>query len=488
MGPIVGVKEFIDMLRRRGPVIALILMAGLYLTITHALSLARSYEAVTVIQIEPNILGGGLAGESSGDTAARLRLIEQRLMARSNVLDMIDRFDLFDDAPELNEDTRVTAFRQGTRIEFVPAAGGGPGSDRELSAMLITVRAGDGATAANLANDMADQIMRSDQETRNRRLDDLIETLQREDDRITTAIRQVQVQAEAFRRQNADSLPENTEYLVGELTRLESQRVELTRAQQALERELLAVEVGTAATAGGRSLSVVQQLRTLEVDLAQARLTLPEDHPEVQRLAAAIEDVREGQVRQMTPGAARQVELIRSQSQDLDAERAAIDQRVPQIEAQLAAIPTTSVRLDNYATQIATLEVSRATIAERLSRAELDKRLASSEHGDRMVVLERASRPEYPVSAGRKRVAVLGLAASLAAALAAAFLLEMRRPLLRTPAQLQKALGVAPIAVSALRPSRAQRRRARLRDLTSATIVTLGVIAIGMLMLSSGSA
>lgn len=487
MGPIVGVKEFVDMLRRRGPIIALILMAGLYLTITHALSLARSYEAVTVIQIEPNILGGGLAGEPAGDTASRLRLIEQRLMARSNVLDMIDRFDLFDDAPELNEDTRVTAFRQGTRIEFVPAAGGGPGSERELSAMLITVRAGDGATAANLANDMADQIMRSDQETRNRRLDDLIETLQREDERITTAIRQVQVQAEAFRRQNADSLPENTEYLVGELTRLESQRVELTRAQQALERELLAVEVGTGVT-GGRSLSVVQQLRTLEVDLAQARLTLPEDHPEVRRLAAAIEDVREGQVRQMTPGAARQVELIRSQSQDLDAERAAIEQRLPQIEAQIAAIPTVSVRLENYATQIATLEVSRATIAERLSRAELDKRLASSEHGDRMTVLERASRPEYPVSAGRKRVAVLGFAASLAAALAAAFLLEMQRPLLRTPAQLQKALGVAPIAVAALRPSRAQRRRARLRDLTSATIVTLGVIAIGMLMMSTGSA
>lgn len=487
MGPIVGVKEFVDMLRRRGPIISLILMAGLYLTITHALSLARSYEAVTVIQIEPNILGGGLAGEPAGDTASRLRLIEQRLMARSNVLDMIDRFDLFDDAPELNEDTRVTAFRQGTRIEFVPAAGGGPGSERELSAMLITVRAGDGATAANLANDMADQIMRSDQETRNRRLDDLIETLQREDERITTAIRQVQVQAEAFRRQNADSLPENTEYLVGELTRLESQRVELTRAQQALERELLAVEVGTGVT-GGRSLSVVQQLRTLEVDLAQARLTLPEDHPEVRRLAAAIEDVREGQVRQMTPGAARQVELIRSQSQDLDAERAAIEQRLPQIEAQIAAIPTVSVRLENYATQIATLEVSRATIAERLSRAELDKRLASSEHGDRMTVLERASRPEYPVSAGRKRVAVLGFAASLAAALAAAFLLEMQRPLLRTPAQLQKALGVAPIAVAALRPSRAQRRRARLRDLTSATIVTLGVIAIGMLMMSTGSA
>lgn len=479
MGPIVGIREFVSMLRRRGPLIAIILVSGLLLTLSYAMSLPRSYEAVTLIQIEPRI-GGGLGSDTGSDTASRLRLIEQRLMARSNVLDMIGRFDLYEDAPDLSENEQVAAFRQSVRIEFIPGVGGGPGAEREISAMVISVQAGHAAVAANLANDMARQIMTTDQETRNRRMNDLIETLQREDERVANQLREVQRQTEAFRSQNADSLPENSEHLTAELARLEAQRVEVTRALQALERELLAVEV--ASEPAGRGVSVVQRLRSLEVELAQARRTLPETHPEVQRLESEIEDVREGQVRDLSPGVARQVALIREQSQALVAERDGIDRRMPQIEAQLAAIPTVAARLEGFALRAASLDLARTTIAERLSRAELDQRLATGEHGERMVVLEKADRPEYPISSGRRRVAFLGLLASIGTALAAAFLLELRRPLLRTPAQLQKALGAAPIAVAAFRPTRRQQLGARGRDLASATILLLGILAMTVLI------
>lgn len=484
MGPIVGVQEFISMIRRRGPMIAVLLMGGLYLAINHAMSLPRTYEAVTVIQIQPTILTGSPGAETSGDTAARLRLIEQRLMARGNVVSMIERYDLFEDSPSLSENEQIAAFRQSARVEFIPAVGGGPGQERELSAMLISVRAGQAADAANLANDMADQILTSDQETRTRRLNDLTETLMREDERIVAQIAEVQSRSEAFRAQNADSLPENLDYMVAELTRLEAQRVELARSLQALDRELLALEVGDEDAVRGPS--VVQQLRGLEVDLALARRTLPEGHPEVLRLENEIESVREGQVQEMTPGVARQVALIREQSTALQQEREAIEQRLPQIEAMIAAIPLTSARLDEFTRQIASLEIGRAAIAERLSRAQLDQRLSASEHGEHMVVLERATRPEYPLSSGRGRVAIMGLFGSTAFALIAAFLLELRRPVLRTSAQVRKALGVVPIAVAAFRPRPRQRWLAGLRDMTSAGIVALGIVAISLLIGGGG--
>lgn len=484
MGPIVGVKEFVGMVRRRGPLIAFVLMGGLYLAINHAMTLPRAYEAVTVIQIQPTILTGSPGAETSGDTAARLRLIEQRLMARGNVRAMIERYNLFEDAPALSENEQIAAFRQSARVEFIPAVGGGPGQERELSAMLISVRAGQAADAANLANDMADQILTSDQETRTRRLNDLTQTLMREDERIVAQITEVQARSEAFRAQNSDSLPENLDYLVAELTRLEAQRIELTRSLQALERELLALEVGDEDTVRGPS--VVQTLRGLEVELALARRTLPEGHPEVIRLENEIESVREGQVRQMAPGIARQVALIREQSEALLQERAVIEQRMPQIESTIGTIPTIAARLDEFTRQIASLEIGRAAIAERLSRAQLDQRLSASEHGEHMVVLERATRPEYPLSSGRGRVAIMGLFGSTAAALLIAFLMELRRPVLRTPAQIVKALGVAPIAVAAFRPRPRQRWLAGLRDITSAGIVALGIVAISLLIGGGG--
>ena len=42
MGPITGLSEFLGMLRRRGPVMAAVLVVGLYLAMAHALSLPRA--------------------------------------------------------------------------------------------------------------------------------------------------------------------------------------------------------------------------------------------------------------------------------------------------------------------------------------------------------------------------------------------------------------------------------------------------------------
>ncbi|MDM7458938.1 MAG: hypothetical protein P3W94_006230, partial [Paracoccus sp. (in: a-proteobacteria)] len=297
----------------------------------------------------------------------------------------------------------------------------------------------------------------------------------------------IQNQSEAFRAQNSDALPENLDYLIGELTRLETQRVELTRTMQALDRELLALEVGADAGATGRATTVVQRLRTLEVELAQARRTLPPDHPEVRRLEDEVANVREGQERSLDPGTARQVALIREQYDSLLAERAALDRRLPQIEATIAEIPSIQSRLNDFARQIDSLEASRAAITDRLTRAELDQRLTSSDHGERMIVLERATPPEYPLSSGRRRVAILFLAGSIAVAFGLAYLLELRRPILRTPAQVQKATGLMPIATSRLRLAPAQQRRARLRDMGSIAILVLGGVLATAYVLASGA-
>lgn len=108
MGPIVGIREFIGMLSRRGPVMAALLVVCVLVALAQALALPRAFESIAVLQVQPTVLTGGV---DSGDTATRLRTIEQRIMARNNVLDMIDRFNLYDDTP-LSEDEKVAQFRQ----------------------------------------------------------------------------------------------------------------------------------------------------------------------------------------------------------------------------------------------------------------------------------------------------------------------------------------------------------------------------------------
>ncbi|MBM3606294.1 MAG: hypothetical protein FJX25_16685 [Alphaproteobacteria bacterium] len=483
MGPIVGLKEVLGMLLRRGPLIALILSAGICAAIYHAMSLPRSYEAITVLQIEPSVLSGGLTMGAS-DTPARLRLIEQRLMARSNVLNMIERYDLFEAAPDLPAEERIALFRESVRIDFIPAAGAAPGTEGEVSALLITVRTGRPADAANLANDMADQILSNNRAARAQRLDDLVQTLHGEDRRLLAQLTAVQSETNAFRTRHSGSLPENIELLSAEQTRLEVQRVELSRALQALERERLALEVSSGD--GTRNSSLIQQLRMLEVDLAQARRTLNPDHPEVRRLEEAVESLREGQAQQLSPGISRQVDLIREQAADLLAERDAIDRRLPELEAAIAAIPEVASGLADFERRIGAFEVERSSIAERLARAELDQRLTASDYGDRMVVLERATQPQHPMSSARRKVAILGVGGSFALALLAAFALELARPVLRTPRQVHKALGVTPIAVARYYPSGRARLQTMMRNLATLSILTVGAALAVIMMMSTG--
>ncbi|CAM3211142.1 hypothetical protein PANO111632_08170 [Paracoccus nototheniae] len=482
MGPITGLTEFFGMLRRRGPIMAAVLVVGIYLALSHALSLPRAYEAITVIQIQPTLMGAAPGAEAEADTASRLRLIEQQLMARGNILDMIDRYNLFDDAPELSDDERIAQFRQNARVEFIPVAGGAPGADAGVSAMLITVRAGRAEDAANLANDMADQIMNGNETTRRRRTADLIATLEAEDRRAAQAVAEVEARLAAYRAVNPDRMPENMEFLAAEQTRLQAQRSALIISLQALERERLAIEVGTVEE--GPRTSVAQQLRVLEVDLAQARRTLAPNHPEVQRLEEQVERLRVGNAELLAPGISRQVDLIREQEAALNAERAQIERRLPQIDAAIAAMPEASAELAEFGRQIAVMEAPRAAISERLSRIQLEQRLTDNDHGERMVVLERATPADYPLSSGRRRVAVLGAGTSIAMALIAGFLMELMRPVLRTPGQVRKSLGVEPIAVARYRPSPRARIMARAQDMASLGILGFGVLAVVILMLT----
>ncbi|WP_405404624.1 hypothetical protein [Paracoccus sp. Ld10] len=478
MGPIVGIREFIGMLERRGPVMAALLVVCVLVTLAQALALPRAFESIAVLQVQPTVLTGGV---DSGDTATRLRTIEQRIMARNNVLDMIDRFGMYDDTP-LSEDERVAQFRQDVRVSFVSGVTASAGAMEEVSAIQVTARTGTAANSANLANDIVSQIQTGNLRERDQRLSGLIGTLETQDQRAAEAIGRVEADLAAFRAANIDSMPENLEFLAAEQTRLEEQRTELIRTMQSLERERIALEVGTPEL--GRQEPLAQQLRILEVDVAQARRTLAPDHPEVLRLQAQIDALRDGNDQQMPAGQSRQIDLILQQEESLQLELQAIERRLPVIASNVAGIPGVTETMADYTRRLAALDIPRIAIAERLSRARLDQSLVTSDYGQQMILLESATEAEYPLSSGRKRLAMLGIIMGVGLALLSGFALEIRRPILRTQAMVTKYLGVAPIAAIPYRPTAREQVMQRTRNAASCVILLAGMIAAIILILN----
>ena len=79
-----------NVLRRRLPLIMLITLVGCALSIHFALRQPKVYEAIAVAQIEDATIIDSRTGRT--DAAHRLTLIEQRMMARDNGIELIEDF------------------------------------------------------------------------------------------------------------------------------------------------------------------------------------------------------------------------------------------------------------------------------------------------------------------------------------------------------------------------------------------------------------
>lgn len=280
------------MIWRRLPLVLTIGLLGVLISFYLIVSSPRIYEASAVIQLDmPAAIDP--ASDSSLPASRRVQLIEQRLMARQNLRDMIKRLKLFADTPGLSESQQLTALRSSTRIDSITAPGVSVDSRLSLAAIIITSRAETPATAAAIANDFADSLVNRDRDNRQARIKETRDFLTAEEVRLNDTLAVQDRKVVEFSARNEDSLPTSQEFLQTELGQLTEMETTLDRDIMTLQRERLALEAGGTVEVRA-SASLVQQIRAAEVELAQARRTLAPDHPEIKRLEDQLERLNSG--------------------------------------------------------------------------------------------------------------------------------------------------------------------------------------------------
>ncbi|MDF3606757.1 lipopolysaccharide biosynthesis protein [Paracoccus sp. DMF-8] len=426
-------------------ILAIGILGALYLAVTSP----RVYEAVAVIQIEaPAIVDS--TNDAGLPAARRVQLIEQRLMVRANVLDVIERHQLYVGLP-LSENAKIALFRGSTRIESVQATGRDPTSGASLVAIVISVQAETAQKAADLANDFADSIIGQDEASREARVQETREFLLAEERRIERELDAHGRRMADYNTQNEDALPSAQEYIQQELTQLAEQEAALDREIMSLDRERLAVRAGDGMGLGRTVSSLAQQLRVAELELAQARRTFSADHPEIARLEANISRLSEGGVSEPS-GIVQQVQLIDTQLQQLRQQIAQISARQGEIERARARTPEVRREVEQMTREQMRLQDRYAETSRRLAEVEMLQSLQENNQVERFVVLERAVPPEYPALSGRKKSALLGGLVTLMIAGGVALLLDLRQPVLRSSSQFIAATGLRPVVELAYVP------------------------------------
>ncbi|UWQ29520.1 DUF874 domain-containing protein [Leisingera sp. M523] len=406
MGPIYSLGDFLDMVRRRLFTIACVFVLGCLLSLWFAARQQHEFETAEVLQVtQPQIAGELAKSTVEGSSARRMQLIEQRLMARGTVLEIIEKFDLYADMAALTPLQKVALLRDSVRITGVAAAREGFADDGTISVLTITARMPTAVQAQQVASEFGRRTIELSVATR---IDQARETLSffaEKEAALADQVAALEDEIAAYRNENDVTLPGTIEFRRAEIATMNEGLLEIARER---------IEIRRAA------------------DQAQAT-----ERPATARRLLAEAD---------------------QQLATLDAQEQLLFQRKTGLEASLQTTPEVERRLGAYDRRLEQAQGELSQMTARRNEAEVGFRLETGRQAERLTVIEPAPLPDFPVTGARKTKALLGAAASVIAALLAAFLQELRHPVLRTAAQMERETGLMPVVsipvMDARRPQR----------------------------------
>lgn len=395
MGPIYSLADFLDLVRRRFRLILLVTLLGCVFSVFFALSQPKIFQATEVIQIEGPKISDELARSTvEGSAARRLQLIEQQLMARGNLERMIEEYGIFANLPALRPIEKVALLRQSVSITGVAAVREGFADDGAIAVLTITAEMGTAELARNVAHDFADQTRALAAEQRADQTRETLEFFRQQEKAVLDEIAKQEEALADFRRDNDLSIEGSLEFRRSELSSLIDALLEL-------DREIIAAQL--------------------------ARDNINSD-----------DNKRSDTV-------ARETEELTRELNSLTTQRQLLQNRREALSASIETTPEVERRLAEFDRRLSQLQGQLDVIATRRNEAEVAFTLESASRGEQFITLEEARVPELPISTPRRMIAAAGGVASLMLGLILAFLLELRKPVLRTAAQMHRETGLMPV-------------------------------------------
>ncbi len=478
-------RFYAAILFRRLPYILAILfvstLAGLYVAFT----IPETYRAEARLLFENAQIPDELAAStvrSSADEA--LLAVQQRLLTRANLLALAERFDIFADLPELDEDTIVLQMLNRAYIYMPPLMG-------NTGVVSVSFDAGNPVLSADVTNALVEQILQQSVELRTAASGSTLDFFEQEVKRLTDELAVQNSRILEFEEANRDALPESLAYRRG---RQEAQQERLS----IIERELAGLRdrrqslvdlydrTGRLAASVGVLTPEQTQLETLRQELASAVVVLSPENPRVRALqlqVAALEEAVKEQLGVAGEGTMTSFDL---QMADIDGQIDFLVEQKEEIETELNALsasidktPSNSIRLGELQGRYENLQVQYDQAVASLAEARMGDRIEVTSRGQRITVIELAVPPTERAEPNRKLITAAGLGAGMLLSIGLVMLLELLNRTIRRPAEMVRSLGITPFGTVPYIPTLEEIRQKRASRRTS----TIGVLVVASALL-----
>ncbi len=453
--------------------------------------LPPTYEASATILVESQQIRPDLASTTvTANADERIQAIQQRLLTRDNLLEIAGKFDLY---RFLGAERSPTAIVDNLRAAVEIARISTPRTTRQDTSVIgftVKFKYRDAATAARVTNELVASILSQNIETRLSSASDTSSFFAQQATGLEKQLLETETKIADFKRVNEADLPET----------LAARRVQVTLLTDRiaeLQQRIALTNAPGAATALGESSTNVEQLgyslegKKLELDglrqqrdkiapLAQKGFVAQNRLDDLDQQIALAELNIKSLTAQISAagglvGGEDALTVLKSQRDELTRQLASLNDSI-------SRTPAVEVELNGLTRDYNSLQTEYVQVKAKLQEAATGEQLEQDRQAERFEVIEQASVPDQPSEPNRPRVALIGTVAGVLAGVGLAALFEMVYKRIYSARDLERHLGLRPIAVIPYVTTKSEIRYRRTRRViaaaTFAGAIALGVVAV----------
>lgn len=288
--------DYLDTLRRRRKPALIIALSLLLLGGAAIFLWPNAYTSSAVILIEDPEIPPGLVPSTVTTFAARqIQYINQRVMTRTNLANIIEKFDLFpEERKYLPTLLLVPDVEKDMSIDVIDVQQQSASGQQVSSTIAFTLgfEHEDPQVARQVTNELVSLYLAENVRARTEQTAQTSQFMQEEVDRLDTEVRDLEAQIAQIKSDNEGSLPELMGFNMQLMQQLTNDIQEIDRQLQATRENKIMLDaelgklspMGTQVLADGKPVVAPEdQLKALQTQLAMLEGRYSPDHPDVMR-------------------------------------------------------------------------------------------------------------------------------------------------------------------------------------------------------------
>lgn len=455
-----------------------------------AFTLPRSFEAKATILIESQRIPTELASTTvTASPRERIKVIEQRLLARDNLLSIANEFSLYKTTQSgtLSPTEVVEEMREAIAIEQIAIASSG--RNTQVIGFDVSFQYTSAIMAARVTNELVTSILSQNLETRLRRAAETSDFFQQQLQQLENDLVALEKKMAEYKRDNENALPETLALRRENLSEIAEQIDSLDQQIRLTQNSDLSS--GSTSDVQAQQLVYRLQSRELDYDSFVERRELLGPLLEKGFVSQRTMDDLDRQIAQVEID----ITAIKSQMEQegltvdpqaretlLLAEKASLQSKANELRESIAKTPAIEVELSAMVRDYENLQYEFNQTKLKLTEAEIGERLEEDRQAERFEVLEQATVPEEATKPNRVQIVAAGGGGAVAIGAALVLLLEFLDNSIRTAGDLERRLKVRPIAVIPYVTTRRERIRRISRRVLTFCLFSLGIVGVAAIV------